>query len=77
MLRSGPRTADPTARPPQEPPALSAQDRARKEELLTLLGQHRGNVTAVAKAMGKARMQIHRWMKRYGIDPQDMRESEP
>jgi hypothetical protein len=34
-----------------------------------LLGQHEGNVAEVARAMGKARMQIHRWVKRLGIDP--------
>jgi DNA-binding NtrC family response regulator len=36
-------------------------------ELRGLLAQHRGNVAAVGRALGKERMQIHRWMKRYGI----------
>jgi len=27
----------------------------------------------VARDMGKARMQIHRWMQRFGIDPADYR----
>jgi transcriptional regulator of acetoin/glycerol metabolism len=43
---------------------------ARREELVALFQQHKGNVSAVARAMGKARMQIQRWMKRYGIDPE-------
>jgi len=30
-------------------------------------------VTAVARAMGKARMQIQRWMKRYDLDPKSFR----
>jgi hypothetical protein len=30
-------------------------------------------VTAVARAMGKARMQIQRWVKRYGIDTKSFR----
>jgi transcriptional regulator with PAS, ATPase and Fis domain len=47
--------------------ALSADDLARKVELEALLKEHRGNITAVAEAMGKARVQIRRWMKRYGL----------
>jgi hypothetical protein len=29
---------------------------------------HHGNVTAVARAMGKAPAQIHRWLHRFEID---------
>ncbi len=46
---------------------------ARRAELAALLVEHRGNVTAVARAMGKARMQIQRWLKRYRIDPEQFR----
>jgi transcriptional regulator of acetoin/glycerol metabolism len=45
-----------------------ASDEQRKARLLALLAQHRGQVAAVARAMGKARMQIHRWIDRYDID---------
>jgi DNA-binding NtrC family response regulator len=38
------------------------------------LREHRGNVAAVARALGKAPMQIHRWMKRFQIDPDTFRE---
>jgi transcriptional regulator of acetoin/glycerol metabolism len=38
-----------------------------------LLGTHHGNVAAVGRQLGKARMQIHRWLKRYGIRPEDFR----
>jgi transcriptional regulator of acetoin/glycerol metabolism len=48
---------------------LTDEDRRRREQLVLLFRQHQGNVSAVARAMGKARMQIQRWMKRYGIDP--------
>jgi DNA-binding NtrC family response regulator len=48
-------------------------DEARRNELVTLLRQHGGNVTAVARAMGKARMQIQRWMKRYDVDARSFR----
>jgi transcriptional regulator with AAA-type ATPase domain len=34
-----------------------------------LLAEHQGNVAEVARALGKARMQVQRWMKRFGIDP--------
>jgi transcriptional regulator with GAF, ATPase, and Fis domain len=40
----------------------------RKEELVTLLREHGGNVSAVARILGKARPQVQRWMKRYRID---------
>ena len=43
-------------------------------ELRALLEQHRGNIAAVGRELGKARMQIHRWMKRYGIEVDDYRE---
>jgi transposase-like protein len=33
-----------------------------------LLRQHGGSVSAVARATGRARMQIQRWMKRFGLD---------
>ena len=56
---------------PQRP--LSAEERRHKEELLLLVGEHRGNVTTMARALGKARMQVQRWLKRYGIDPQEYR----
>ena len=39
-----------------------------REELVAMLERHQGNVAAVGRELGKARMQIHRWMKRYAID---------
>ncbi|WP_437983095.1 sigma 54-interacting transcriptional regulator [Sorangium sp. So ce117] len=48
-------------------------DEARRDALMTLLREHRGNIASVARAMGKARMQIQRWMKRYGLDPDAFR----
>jgi two-component system, NtrC family, response regulator AtoC len=47
---------------------LSSHEEERREELLRLLREHRGNVTAVGRAMNKARFQVQRWLKRYGID---------
>jgi transcriptional regulator with GAF, ATPase, and Fis domain len=47
---------------------LSEKDLVLKRDLLRFLDEHEGNVTAVARAMGKARMQVQRWMKRFGLE---------
>jgi transcriptional regulator of acetoin/glycerol metabolism len=46
-----------------------AADDPLRLALLEQLATHRGKNADVARAMGKARPQIHRWLKRYGIDP--------
>ena len=46
----------------------------RKQELLLLLERHRGNITHVAKTLGKQRQQIQRWCRSYGIDPTQFRD---
>ena len=40
---------------------------ARRAELARLLEAYGGNVSALARAMGKARAQVQRWIKRYGL----------
>jgi transcriptional regulator with GAF, ATPase, and Fis domain len=52
--------------PPAAP--LSAADDVRRLELERLLDEHRGNLTAVAKALGKDRVQVRRWLARYGLN---------
>jgi transcriptional regulator with GAF, ATPase, and Fis domain len=47
-----------------------------EQELRALLTAHAGNVAAVGRHFGKERMQVHRWMKKYNIDPNDYRSSE-
>jgi DNA-binding NtrC family response regulator len=54
---------------PAPPLELSSEDAKLRAELVRLLGEHRGNVADVARDMGKARMQIHRWLKRFAVDP--------
>jgi DNA-binding NtrC family response regulator len=44
-----------------------------EDELRGLLKAHAGNVAAVGRELGKARMQIHRWMKRYGVQIEEYR----
>jgi transcriptional regulator of acetoin/glycerol metabolism len=48
-------------------PAVARDD--RKEELAALLAQHAGNVTHVAAALGIARSQLQRLLKKHGLDP--------
>jgi len=52
---------------PKRPQA--APDPKRRAELVALLRDHGGNVTGVARALGKARAQVQRWLRRYRIDP--------
>ncbi|HZO14089.1 MAG TPA: sigma 54-interacting transcriptional regulator [Polyangiaceae bacterium] len=42
---------------------------AQRAAVEAMLEQHQGNISAVARAMGKARVQVQRWIKRYGLDP--------
>ena len=50
----------------EEPP--DEGDEALREHLVRELDRTGGNVAAVARSMGKARMQVQRWMKRFKID---------
>jgi transcriptional regulator of acetoin/glycerol metabolism len=53
-----------------EPSGVPEDDAAdRKTELIALLREHHGNISAISKATGKSRMQLHRWLKRYELDP--------
>jgi transcriptional regulator with GAF, ATPase, and Fis domain len=49
-------------------PVSEDQDAQLRRQLVSLLVEHGGNVSAVARAMGKGRMQIHRWARRLGVD---------
>ncbi len=42
-------------------------------ELRELLTRHHGNIAAVGRELGKERMQVHRWLKKYGIDHEQYR----
>ncbi|MBX3181038.1 MAG: sigma 54-interacting transcriptional regulator [Polyangiaceae bacterium] len=44
-----------------------------EDTLRELLRVHAGNVAAVGRELGKARMQVHRWMRRYNIEVDDYR----
>jgi sigma-54 dependent transcriptional regulator, acetoin dehydrogenase operon transcriptional activator AcoR len=58
--------------PPRQgvaPEELREPDRRLREQLIELLRANGGNVTAAARAMGKARTQVQRWLRRFDIDP--------
>jgi DNA-binding NtrC family response regulator len=44
-----------------------------EEDLRALFRLHHGNLSAVSRELGKSRMQIHRWARRYGILIEDYR----
>ena len=62
---------DPGSAPVTGP--LSDEDRRLREEVIASLRAHGGNISAVARAMGKDRKQIQRWVKRFDLDPQSYR----
>lgn len=64
------RESPPDVAPPP-PLDLSPEDAAIREELVTRLAAHQGNVSQVAREMGKARQQIQRWMRRFGLRGSD------
>src|SRR5712671_265609 len=54
---------------PSSPEPIREQDQRLREELMKQLRENHGNVTAVARSMGKARTQVQRWLRRFDIDP--------
>ena len=55
------------------PPSAAPAHVPTEPELRASLTQHRGNVAAVGREFGKERMQVHRWMKKYGINVEEYR----
>jgi DNA-binding NtrC family response regulator len=47
--------------------------RPSKGQLEQLLRRHAGNVTAAASELGKGKMQIYRWLRHYGLHPDQYR----
>jgi transcriptional regulator with PAS, ATPase and Fis domain len=71
-LRAEP-AAPPAPDPDSDPDVLDrdpaeALDEQRQDQLRKLLERTSGNLSEVARLMGKGRTQIQRWIKRYGID---------
>jgi DNA-binding NtrC family response regulator len=51
-------------------------DAPRRAQLEALLREHAGNVSAIARSIGKARTQVQRWLRRHGIDASRYRGSQ-
>ena len=63
----------PKATEAAKPAKTEASDEAIRAQLSEALSTHHGNISHVARTMGRTRMQIHRWMKRFGINPETYR----
>jgi sigma-54 dependent transcriptional regulator, acetoin dehydrogenase operon transcriptional activator AcoR len=64
----------PSPQAPDAPVEIHEEDdRKRCDELVAQLRAHHGNVTETARAMGKARTQIQRWLRRCGLNPVSFR----
>ena len=71
--RPTPAPAEEEAAPPRAPPParqrqLSPAEAQQRDRMVELLRRLDGNVSAVAREMGKGRTQVQRWIARYGID---------
>src|SRR5262249_16804648 len=64
-----PSASRPAPSDPSRP--LSPAQAKLKQQLLVKLEESQGNVAEVARQMGKARMQIQRWIRRFGIERSD------
>ena len=54
-------------------PTPRGSDAERRERLVRLMTETRGNISEVARTMGTARAQIHRWLRKYELDPEGFR----
>jgi DNA-binding NtrC family response regulator len=64
-LRESPAAA---VEPEPDDAPLSEEEMRHRDRIVALLEEHDGNIAAVAREFGKARMQVHRWLKRYRIE---------
>ena len=65
------------AAPPTREPVPDGSDARLEQALRRALQENQGNISEVARSMGKARMQIQRWLKRFAIDPASFRKAPP
>ncbi|MDC0747900.1 sigma 54-interacting transcriptional regulator [Polyangium mundeleinium] len=64
-----------TVAPPEEESVVAPEPEDERDtapdalrgRIVALLEKHRGNVSGVARDMGKSRVQIHRWIQRFSI----------
>jgi DNA-binding NtrC family response regulator len=65
--------APPVERRTSKERRLTTEQEQHRSELVELLREHGGNVSAVARATGKARNQVQRWLHRYALRAEDFR----
>ncbi len=70
-LRRAP--AEPSSPGPAPAAPRAANADSEREELLGLLREHRGNVSRIAEALATSRAQVHRLLKRHGLEPDSFR----
>jgi DNA-binding NtrC family response regulator len=58
-----------------KPPPLAEEDQRLHDRLVALLTQHRGNLSAIARELGRDRVQVRRWLRRFRIDEQMFRSA--
>ena len=58
---------------PKNVSGMKTEERELRERIIELLRDHGGNISAVARAMGKARVQIRRWCERWEIEVSQFR----
>ena len=58
---------------PKPKPLAAAEPASLKDQLVAHLRTTHGNVAEAARRMGRARPLVHRWIKRFGIDPDSYR----
>lgn len=54
-------------------PLVDETEQQLHDQVLAAMREHRGNVSAIARALDKDRKQVQRWMKRFGFDPETFR----
>ncbi len=75
------RSAEPTSEPSAEPDRAAVETVADRtipdeKELLALLARYNGRIADVARATGRSRKQVYRWLEAHGIDVGAYRKSE-
>lgn len=72
LARAAPLARDGLVLPEQLPPSITRPavdaDAELGQSLRARLAEHAGNVAAVARALGKNRSQVRRWLQKLGID---------
>jgi transcriptional regulator of acetoin/glycerol metabolism len=66
IQRSSPSSLPPEAESEDE---LSPDDQELRDRVIEALRDSGGNLSEAARRMGKARQQLQRWVKRFGLDP--------